>query len=47
VEAVFEGAPEDVDALASFFRRGPEGAVVDRLEEIDDDPEGLSGFQIR
>jgi acylphosphatase len=47
VEAVFEGAPEDVDALASFFRRGPEGATVDRLEEIDDEPEGLTGFQVR
>jgi acylphosphatase len=47
VEAVFEGAPEDVDALASFFRSGPEGAAVDRVEEIDDEPEGLSGFQVR
>jgi acylphosphatase len=47
VEAVFEGAPEDVDALASFFRRGPEGAAVDRVEAIDDEPEGLSGFQVR
>jgi len=47
VEAVFEGAPDDVDALESFFRRGPEGAAVDRVDEVDDDFEGLSGFQIR
>jgi acylphosphatase len=47
VEAVFEGAPADVDALASFFRRGPEGAAVDRVEQIEDEPEGLTGFQVR
>jgi acylphosphatase len=46
VEAVFEGEPEDVDALVDFCRRGPRGAEVERVEVEEELPEGLSGFRV-
>jgi acylphosphatase len=46
VEAVFEGDPELVEAMVELCRRGPGRAEVSRLEEFDEAPEGLSGFQI-
>jgi acylphosphatase len=46
VEAVFEGAPEDVEALVEFCRRGPRGAGVERVEVEEASPEGLAGFRI-
>jgi acylphosphatase len=47
VEAVFEGEPEDVESMLSFCREGPRGAGVERVEVIEEEPEGLSGFAIR
>ena len=47
VEAVFEGEPEAVEALVDFCRRGPRGADVNRVEEFDEEPEELSGFEVR
>jgi acylphosphatase len=47
VEAVFEGEPEAVDSLLDFLREGPRGADVEDVEVIDEEPEGLSGFEIR
>jgi acylphosphatase len=47
VEAVFEGEPEAVDALVRFASEGPRGAEVEDVEVIDEEPEGLSGFEIR
>ena len=46
VEAVFEGEPEDVDALVDFCRRGPRGAEVERVEVEEELPEGLGGFRV-
>jgi acylphosphatase len=46
VEAVFEGDPEAVESMLRFCRRGPERAVVDRVEESEQEPEGLEGFRI-
>jgi acylphosphatase len=46
VEAVFEGEPEDVEALVDFCRRGPRGAQVDRVEDEEESPEGLDGFRV-
>ena len=46
VEAVFEGAPEDVDRLVAFVHRGPRGAAVERVEVFEEDEEGLTGFSI-
>ena len=47
VEAVVEGEPDAVAAMASFCGEGPEGARVDRVDDRDEPPEGLSGFEIR
>jgi acylphosphatase len=47
VEAVFEGDPEAVDSLVSFAREGPRGAQVERVDVSEEEPEGLSGFEIR
>jgi acylphosphatase len=47
VEAVFEGAPDAVAAMADWSRRGPGGADVDRVEESEESPEGLTGFEVR
>ena len=46
VEAVFEGEPEDVEALVDFCRRGPRGAVVERVDVEEESAEGLSGFRV-
>jgi acylphosphatase len=47
VEAVFEGDPDAVAALVDFCRRGPRGADVRSVDETSEEPEGLSGFQVR
>jgi acylphosphatase len=47
VEAVFEGEAGAVERLIDFCRQGPRGAHVDRVEVASEDPEGLSGFEIR
>ena len=47
VEAVFEGDEAAVERLVRFMREGPRGAVVERVEVFDEEPEGLSGFAVR
>jgi acylphosphatase len=47
VEAVFEGAPDDVRALVQFCESGPSSAEVERTETSEKEPEGLSGFEVR
>jgi acylphosphatase len=47
VEAVFEGAPEAVDGLVEFCRRGPGHSDVSRLDVSSEAPEGLRGFDVR
>ena len=47
VEAVFEGSPDDVEALVELARRGPGHAEVERLDVSEEDPEGLEGFRVR
>ncbi len=46
VEAVFEGDPEAVRALLRFCQRGPAPARVERVEDFEEEPEGLAGFEI-
>ena len=46
VEAVFEGEPEDVDALVLFCRAGPRGAEVKRVDVVPESPDGLAGFRV-
>ena len=47
VEAVFEGDEDAVDQLVDFCRRGPSRAEVASVEVVEEDPEGLTGFQVR
>jgi acylphosphatase len=47
VEAVLEGDDAAVDEVVEFFRRGPSRAEVDSVEVTDEEPEGLSGFDVR
>ena len=47
VEAVFEGEPAAVESLVCFCREGPRGAVVDRVEVVEEEPEGLGRFAVR
>ena len=46
VEAVFEGERKAVERLVSFMQEGPRGAVVERAELHDEEPECLSGFSV-
>jgi acylphosphatase len=47
VEAIFEGAPDAVEAMIGFARSGPSAADVRDVEVTDEEPEGLSGFDVR
>jgi acylphosphatase len=48
VEAVFEGSGDAVEAMVQFCRSGPSRADVSRVDVSDDEePEGLSGFEVR
>lgn len=47
VEAVFEGAPDAVESMVRFCRSGPSSADVDDVEDSQESPEGLSGFEVR
>jgi acylphosphatase len=47
VEAVFEGDPQAVDELVEFCGHGPSGAEVASVDVVDEEPEGLSGFDVR
>lgn len=46
VEAVFEGETERVGQLVDWAREGPETARVEKIEVYDEEPEGLSGFEV-
>jgi acylphosphatase len=47
VEAVFEGEPDDVEALVWFVRSGPGSADVHRVDVDEEEPEGLRRFEVR
>lgn len=46
VEAAFEGEAEDVEALVEFCRSGPRGAEVERIDVVEESPEGVAGFRV-
>jgi acylphosphatase len=46
VEAVLEGGEDEVELLVEFFRTGPAGARVDRIEIETEPPDGLVGFRV-
>jgi acylphosphatase len=47
VEAVFEGDGQAVESMVEYCRAGPGRAEVTRLDVTDEEPDGLSGFQVR
>jgi acylphosphatase len=47
VEAVLEGPAEAVDRVVRFLETGPPRAEVMDVEVSEEEPEGLSGFEIR
>jgi acylphosphatase len=47
VEAVFEGEPDAVESMVRWSREGPRGARVSGVEVVEEQPEGLRGFEIR
>jgi len=47
VEAVFEGSSDAVTAMVEFCSSGPRGADVVRVETSEEEPAGLSGFEVR
>ena len=47
VEAVFEGAPDAVSAMVDWCSDGPRSADVESVDDSTEEPEGLSGFEIR
>lgn len=47
VEAVFEGPEDAVLAMVRFCREGPRRADVDDVDDSEEEPEGLSGFEVR
>jgi acylphosphatase len=48
VRCVAEGPPADLDALEEILRRGPTGAIVDRLDVVRMPATGgFGGFEVR
>lgn len=47
VEAVFEGDREVVEEMTEFCRQGPRGAAVERVDVSEEEPEGLTAFEVR
>ena len=47
VEAVFEGEADAVEELVEFCRRGPSRAEVASVDVEDEQPEGLTRFEVR
>jgi acylphosphatase len=47
VEAVFEGESAAVEAMADWCAEGPRGASVELVEVENEEPEGLTGFEVR
>jgi acylphosphatase len=47
VEAVFEAEEDAVERLVRFCREGPRGAQVESVDVSAEEPEGLTGFDVR
>lgn len=46
MEALFEGPKGAVDQAVSFCADGPEKAQISRLDEIEEEPQGIAGFRV-
>jgi acylphosphatase len=47
VEAVFEGSQEAVERMIEWCRTGPDLAEVDEVEVVEEEPDGVAGFEVR
>ncbi|HEY3729347.1 MAG TPA: acylphosphatase [Solirubrobacteraceae bacterium] len=47
VEVVLEGPSQAVHEVVQFCQSGPRGAQVDSIDSTEEEPEGLSSFEIR
>jgi acylphosphatase len=47
LEVVLEGELEAVQSVERLVRDGPRGAQVERVEVLEEQPEGLAGFDTR
>ena len=47
VSAVFEGEPDMVEAMVWFVRDGPGSSDIGRVDVDEEEPEGLSAFEVR
>ncbi|MFZ0973178.1 MAG: acylphosphatase [Solirubrobacteraceae bacterium] len=47
VEAVLEGRSDHVERVVRFCKIGPRQASVAQIDVTEEQPEGLSGFEIR
>ncbi len=47
VEAVFEGGEDAVERMVAWCREGPDSADVADIEAYDEEPEGLTTFEVR
>ena len=47
VEAVFEGPAGEVEQLVAWCRLGPPDAEVEDVDVVEEQTEGLRGFEIR
>ncbi len=47
VEAVFEGDAGAVESMVEWCRSGPSSASVESVEATEEEPERLSGFEMR
>ena len=47
VEAVFEGEPDAVHQMVDWCKSGPSSAGVEDFSVENEQPEGLSGFEVR
>ena len=47
LEAVFEGPEATVERMVAWCREGPERAVVEGVEVLEEEPGGFEGFEVR
>lgn len=47
VEAVFEGAKEEIDEMVKWCHQGPVASQVDKVERHEEPEKGLKGFEIK
>jgi acylphosphatase len=47
LEAVFEGDADDVRRLVEYAKAGPRHAEVESVDVREEEPEGLTGFDVR